>query len=58
MGKIIEFPRQERPVEERLEAGPFGQLLMFTGVRYERMVTVAQDSPRTPQPANPRRTQG
>ena len=58
LGKVIEFSRQGRPVKARPEAGAVGQLLMFTGVRYERAVTVTQAGPRTPQPANPRRTQG
>ena len=58
LGKVIEFAKQERPAKTQDGTGPMGQLLIFTGVRYERTLPVAQPGPRTPQPANPRRTRG
>lgn len=53
MADVIPFaPRRRSSSQSLAVAGPFGQILFFTGVRYERQIEpAASKPPRRPRPA-------
>jgi len=53
MADVIPFaPRRRSTSQSSAAAGPFGQILFFTGVRYERQLEPAGSKPpRRPRPA-------
>lgn len=51
MADVIPFaPRRRFASQAPLGEGPFGQILFFTGVRYERQHEPAAKPPRRPRP--------
>jgi hypothetical protein len=56
MGKLVPFEKGRRLVRARLAAPPEGQVVIFTGVRYQRGVPVLPDDGRTPE--RPKRKRG
>ncbi|WP_162783707.1 hypothetical protein [Devosia naphthalenivorans] len=54
MGKLVKFDSRRKPAPARPQAGGSAQILMFTGVRYERGVqpTTSID------PSRPKRKRG
>jgi hypothetical protein len=57
LGKLLEFDRRGRPSKRRPFQPGDGQVVMFTGVRYQRAVAATSETT-TPPPAKPRRKRG
>ena len=57
MGKLVQFDKRGRPIKHRPFQPGDGQVVMFTGVRYERPDAPAAGNT-TPPPAKPRRKRG
>lgn len=60
MGKLVTFDKRRHPQrsEPAAEAPTGGQVLIFTGVRYERTAPSAPRDGSTTTPARPKRKRG
>lgn len=47
MGKLVQFERRRRATQPHLEASQGAEILIFTGVRYERSAPVTPTKPTT-----------
>lgn len=56
MGKLVPFERTTRAAKSRPPASAEGQVVMFTGVRYQRGTPPLPDDGKTP--ARPKRKRG
>lgn len=56
MGKLVQFEQGRRLLRARSAAPPEGQVVIFTGVRYQRGLPVVPDDGKTPE--RPKRKRG
>lgn len=54
MGKLVHLDKRNRVISAHQSEKPEGQVLIFTGVRYERAIDGGKNSP-SPSPKNKRR---
>jgi hypothetical protein len=59
LGKLVQFDRRQRDLKPRTGRSNPAEILIFTGVRYERAETKEPDKPTaTSSPARPKRKRG
>ena len=54
LGKLVKFDQRRKPAPNRIRAGGSAQILIFTGVRYERGTPPSS----TIDPSRPKRKRG